>query len=171
MRSLLVLCALCGVALAGSQDKVLRTTDWCNWSYGIDDVAPTLVSCKGTVDERHSADGGIWAFREFRFVSATYGDLTGDGAEDALLVFEVTEQPVLRAAGAPSTYAELWLMQRRSDGIYKFTNESADAMPAKVAIADGTAVLQWRVHGKTCEERWKFQAEGEMAVKTQRRCK
>jgi hypothetical protein len=168
MRSLLVMCALSGVASAGSATSSLRNIDWCNRSYANDSVYPMLSSCKARVDERHSARGGIWAFREFRLVSAAYGDLTGDGDEDALLVLQVTQRPVLLSAAA-TTSAEFWLLQRRGDDLFIYTSESADAVPTSVTIADGAATLQWRVHGKTCVERWKFQEDG--AIKTPRRCK
>jgi hypothetical protein len=171
MRAVIVLCALCALASAGPPDSELRKIDWCNWSYANDHTYPALISCTATVDERHSEHGGIWAFLEYRFVLAAYGDLTGDGAEDALLALEVTQRPVLRTAGAPTTHADFWLMQRRSDGMVIYTSERADAVPTRVTVSKGVATLQWRVHGKICEERWQFQREGEAAIKTPRVCK
>jgi hypothetical protein len=170
MRALVGLCGLCGLASAAPAVPALRTIDWCNYSYANDRPYPALMACKATVDERHSEHDGVWAFLEYRFVSAAYGDLTGDGAEDALLALEVTQRPVLRAAGAPTTSAEFWLMQRRPDGMVIYTSESADAVPTSMTIRKGVATLQWRVHGKTCEERWQFKGEGEAAVKTPRAC-
>ena len=82
--------------------------------------------------------------RELRFVSAAYGDFTGDGAEDALLVLADTQRPVRSARATRS---------------------------ANVAIGGGVATLQWRAGGKTCEERWRFGREGEAAVKSPRQCK
>jgi len=170
MRALVALCALCGLASAGP-DPELRKIDWCNWSYANDRPYPALISCKATVDERHSEHDGVWAFLEYRFVSAAYGDLTGDGAEDALLAIEVTQRPVVRAAGAPTTSGEFWLIQHRRDGMVIYTSESADAVPASVTISKGVATLQWRVGGKTCEERWRFKGVGEAAEKSPRACK
>ncbi len=169
MRSFVVLCGLCRLASA-APDPALRNIDWCNWSYANDHTYPALMSCEATVDERHSEDGGVWAFLEYRFVSAAYGDLTGDGAEDALLALEVTQRPVVRPRAA-TTRAEFWLMQRRPDGMVIYTSESADAVPTRVTISKGVATLQWRLHGKICEERWQFKGEGEAAVKTPRECK
>lgn len=170
VRTLIALCGLCGLASAAPPPE-LRSIDWCNWTYANSRTYPALISCKATVDERHSEHGGIWAFLEFRFVSATLGDLTGDGVEDALITLEVTQRPVLRAAGAATTRAEFWLMQRRSDGMYIYTSENADTVPGHLTINKGVATLQWRVRGKTCEERWQFKGEGEAAVKTVRQCK
>jgi hypothetical protein len=170
MRSALVLCALYEVASA-APDPVLRKIDWCNWSYANNTVYPMLIKCKATVDERHSEHGGIWGFREVRFVSVAYGDLTGDGDEDALLALKVTVRPVVRSAGAPTTSAEFWLLQHRRNDMFIYTSESADAVPTSVTISNNEATLQWRVHGKTCEEHWQFRREGEAAVKTPRTCK
>ncbi|HUJ60906.1 MAG TPA: hypothetical protein VLX92_20525 [Kofleriaceae bacterium] len=171
MRALVALCVLCRLAGAAPPDAELRKIDWCNWSYANDRTYPALISCTATVDERHSEHGGVWAFLEYRFVSVAYGDLTGDGGEDALLALEVTQRPVLLSAGAPTTSAEFWLIQRRPDGIVIYTSESADAVPTRMTISKGIATLQWRVHGKVCEERWQFKREGEAAVKTPRACK
>jgi len=172
MRALVVLCVLCGWARAESPDVDLHKIDWCNWSYANSRTYPALISCKATVDERHSEHGGIWAFLEYKFDSVAYGDLTGDGIEDALLAIEVTQRPVVRSAGPATTRAEFWLMQRRKDGMYIYTSESADAVPNDVTISKGVATLQWHVHGgKTCEERWQFKKEGESAVKSPRVCK
>ncbi len=169
---LAVLLTLAGVAHGGPvpRDPALHATDWCNWTYANTNWYPMLVDCKATVDERHSEHGGIWAFREYRFVSAAYGDLTGDAAEDALLTIEVTQRPVLIAAGKPRTSAEFWLMQDTAAGMVIYTSESADAVPTSVAISNGVATLQWRDRGKTCVEHWQFKREGEAAVKTPRRC-
>ncbi|CAN5290367.1 hypothetical protein BH11MYX1_BH11MYX1_52300 [soil metagenome] len=172
MRTWLVLGMMYGIygVAHAAPDASLSTTDWCNWTYANTRIYPRLIDCKATVDERHSEHGGIWAFEEFRFVSATYGDLTGDGGEDALLALEVTLRPVLIAAGKPSTTAKFWLMQRRPDGTYIYTSESSDRMPTSVTIAKGVATLQWRDRGKLCEERWRFKREGEGAEKTPRAC-
>ncbi len=168
---LVVVCGLCRAVSAAPADSALRKIDWCNWSYADNNTYPALISCKATVDERHSEHGGIWAFLEFRFVRAAYDDLTGDGVEDALLVLEVTQRPVVHAAGAPTTSAEFWLMQRRGDGMVIYTSERADTVPTGVTVGGGVATLQWRVRGKLCEERWQFKGEGEAAAKTPRTCK
>jgi hypothetical protein len=175
MRWLLLLCAVYGVARGDPHvappDPALRKADWCNWSFANNETFPSLIDCKASVAERHSEHGGIWAFRELRFVSATYGDLTGDGAEDALLAIEETQRPVLIQAGKPTTSAEFWLMAHQADGSFViYTSESADAVPSKVEIANGVATLQWRDHGKTCVEHWRFKREGEAATKTPRQC-
>ena len=171
MRALLVVCVLCGLARAESPTvPELRKIDWCNWTYANDRAYPMLIKCTATVDQRHSEHGGIWGFVDYRFVSAAYGDLTGDGVEDALLTVETTLRPVLLSSGPPTVRAEFWLMQRR-DGLVIYTSESADAVPTGVQISKGVATLQWQVHGKVCEEHWKFAGVGEGAVKSTRTCK
>jgi hypothetical protein len=170
MRSLAALCGLCQLASAAPLDPGLRKIDWCNFSYANDHTYPALMSCEARVDERHSEHGGVWAFLEYRFVSAAYGDLTGDGVEDALLALEVTHRPVVRSAGA-TAFAEFWLMQRRPDGVVIYTVEGADSVPTRMTISKNVATLQWRVDGKTCEEHWQFKGAGEAAVKTPRACK
>jgi hypothetical protein len=166
MRALVVLCALCGLA---SADNGLRKVDWCNLSYANNNTYPALTSCKATVDERHSEHGGIWAFLDYHLVSTAYGDLTGDGTEDALLALELTQRPVANPDGATKS-AVFWLMQRRTAGMVIYTSESAEAVPTRMTIRNGVAILQWRARGKTCEERWRFKGEGEAAVKTARSC-
>ena len=131
-----------------------------------------LASCRGSVEQRHRAGEGIWGFEDYRLVTVAYGDLTGDGHEDALLVLETSLRPViLELHPTRNVRATVWLMQRRGADLVLYTTESADSVPTSVSIAHGVATLVWAEHGKTCDETWRFGGEGRTATKSQRRCK
>jgi len=131
---------------------------------------PTLSSCRGDVDQRHRPGEGIWGVDRYRLASVAYGDLTGDGREDALLVLETTLKPVIIQNHPPVPSAQVWLIEQRGAELFMYTTESATSVPTSVTIANGVATLVWNQSGTSCEERWRFAREGETAVKTARRC-
>ncbi len=150
-------------------DPVLRAVDWCNHGYG--DFKPTLIDCRGTVEQRHSAEDGIWGFERFHLAAVAYGDVTNDGHEDALLVVEETTEPVLISSAPRPVFADVWVMQRRGDDLVMYTTESADTVPTSVSVAFGVANVVWRDHGTICEQRWRFGPVGETALKSARTCR
>ncbi len=158
---------------APKPDAALRAVPWCDRGYGA--TLPTLSRCRGSVEQRHRAGEGIWGFEEYRFASVTYGDLTGDGNEDALVVLETSLRPVLLPtdvhAPAPSVRAEMWLVVRRGADLVIYTTESAETVPVNASIANGVATLVWRDRGKDCDETWRFGGEGRTATKSARHCK
>jgi hypothetical protein len=156
---------------ASIADRTLRGIDWCNRSYGQEPSHPTLTKCQGSVAQRHSAGGGIWGFHAYKLVSVTYGDLTGDGDEDALLVLETSLQPVLIGPTPPARSWEMWLIQRRGQDLYEYTSESSPQEPLRVTIAHGTATFVLRDGARQCEERWRFGAEGLTATRSPRACR
>jgi hypothetical protein len=74
---------------------------------------PALYSCRGSRDVRHGAGGGIHSLAEYRLGSVTYGDLTADGREDALVVIDGTQRPVLISAGACAAATCMSTLPRR----------------------------------------------------------
>jgi hypothetical protein len=141
-------------------------------------VQPRLRRCgadldrlPGVIDQRHSANGGIWGFERFHLVDVEYGDLTNDGKEDALLVVESTTEAVGHKVPSPQpVFVSVWLMQLRGDDLVMYTTESAETPPTSISIAFGVANVVWREHGTICQQRWRFGPVGEGALKSDRTC-
>lgn len=177
VRLIIIVVAIAGAAPSAfstpsppppTADKVLRGIDWCNRGYG--GIYPTLSGCRGSVDQRHRPGEGIWGVDEYKLANVVYGDLTGDGREDALLVLETSLRPVLIQKRPPPVRAAFWLIERRGTDLVLYTTESADNPPASVSIANGVATLAWNQNGQRCTERWRFGGEGRTAVKAARTC-
>jgi hypothetical protein len=163
---LLVMLSLSSGAIAGP----LRNVDWCNRGYG--PVGPQLVKCEAAVEQRHRAGEGIWGIDDYRFLYASYGDLTGDGHEDALIVMSERLHPVvLEPKPTTSTRGRLYLIELRGKDLYIYTSESTDTPPTSVAIDHRAATLEWRDGKRRCTETWTFAGEGEVASKSARVCK
>jgi hypothetical protein len=135
----------------------LRRIDWCNHGYGT--ALPTLTKCRGSFEERHRAGEGIHTVDELHLVSVTYGDLTGDGREDALLLVEGERRPVLRTF--PSTpFGQLMLVELRGTDLYAYPAVPiGEAAVVDVAIANGVAILRRRLEAGTCSEEWRLVGE------------
>jgi hypothetical protein len=135
----------------------LRGIDWCNHDYGA--ALPALTECRGSFAERHRAGGGIHTFDEFRLVSVTYGDLTGDGREDALLLIEGERRPVIRTF-PPTPFRQLMLVEQRGTDLYAYPAVAiGEAAVVDVAIANGVAILRRRLEAGTCSEAWRLVGE------------
>ncbi len=154
--------------LPSSTDSSLPGVDWCNRGYGA--THPTLADCRGTVEQRHRAGEGMWGVEHYKLATTVYGDLTGDGHEDALIVLETTLRPVLIQPNPPAARAELWLIERQGTELILYTTESAETVPTSVSIANGAATLVWNQDGRRCTAEWRFAGVGQTAVKSARRC-
>jgi hypothetical protein len=138
----------------------VRSVDWCNLGYP--GRLGHLVDCRGSRDVRHSATEGIHSFEEFRFVSATYGDLNGDGREDALLLVEGETRPVVMSVPPtpPDVEWTLVLVDLRGAELYVYPTVGAgDAPVVAVGIAKGVATLVRRRGVTTCREEWRLVGE------------
>lgn len=146
----------------------LRSADWCNRGYG--DRLPALSQCVGEREERDRPEQGPHHVREYRLTSVTYGDLTGDGQEDALVIVEVVRRPILIQPTAPVPTGEAWLFQLHGTDLFLYTTETIGDVPTRVSITHGTATLVRRRGLEECEETWRFVGEGQTAVVTPGRC-
>lgn len=136
----------------------LRNVDWCNRSLG--PTVPALYSCRGSRDVRHRAGGGIHSLAEYRLGNVTYGDLTGDGREDALVVLEGTQRPVLINAGAKQAVGMMMVVELRGSDLYVYpATPTGDALVVSVSIANGVATLVRRRGNQDFSERWRLVGE------------
>jgi hypothetical protein len=149
--------------------STLRGVDWCNRGYG--DALPALSQCVGEREERDRPELGPHHAREYRLTAVAYGDLTGDGQEDALVLLEVVRRPILIQPTAPVPTAEVWLFQLRGTDLFLYTTETIADVPTRVSITQGTATLVRRRGAQECEETWRFVGEGQTAVVTPGRCR
>lgn len=136
----------------------LRSVDWCNRSLGPN--VPALYSCRGSRDVRHSAGGGIHSLAEYRLGSVTYGDLTGDGREDALVVIDGTQRPVLINAGAKHSVGMMMVVELRGSDLYVYpATPTGEALIVSVSITNGVATLMRRRGNQDFSERWRLVGE------------
>jgi hypothetical protein len=136
---------------------LLRGIDWCNRGYG--SALPTLTKCRGSFDERHRPGEGIHTVDELHLVSVTYGDLTGDGREDALLLIEGERRPVIWTS-PPTPFGRLMLVEQRGTDLYAYPAVPiGEASVVDVAIANGVAILRRRLEAGTCSEEWRLIGE------------
>ncbi len=153
---------------AATSDDTLRGVDWCNRGYGA--TSPTLSACRGTVEQRHRPGEGTWGVVAYELTNVTYGDVTGDGREDAVLVLAVTVRPHLIDQRAPVATGETWVIERRGDELYRYAMELADTVPTQIAIAGTAMTVLWDRDGTRCTQRWQLAGEGQGAVKSARTC-
>ena len=136
----------------------LRDVDWCNRSYG--DRIPALSQCQGSVGVAHRRGEGDHSTRYVRFVSATYGDLDGDGREEALVVIESVDRPLLIQPTQPPTEHLVAVFTLRGADLYLYpVTRAGDADITGVRIERGEAVLTRRVSSRECNERWRLVGE------------
>ena len=136
----------------------LRTVDWCNRSLGPN--VPALYNCRGSRDVRHRAGGGIHSLAEYRLGNVTYGDLTGDGREDALVVIDGTQRPVLIGAGANQAIGMMMVVELRGSDLYVYpATPTGDAQIVSVSIINGVATLARRRGNQDFSERWRLVGE------------
>lgn len=152
-----------------SADGILRAVDWCNRAYA--DGQPRLIACRGETEQRHQAGAAMWGTLAYHLQSVTYGDLTGDGHEDALLMLEQVTRPLLRGGSPPQPTWVAWIIERRGDDLFQYTTESLVDEPVSVTIAAGVVRLTARRGSQTCDEEWRFKGEGQAATKTAGACR
>ena len=136
----------------------LRNVDWCNRSLGPN--VPALYNCHGSRDVRHRAGEGIHSLAEYRLGSVTYGDLTGDGREDALVVIEGTQRPVLIDAGPKQAIGMMMVVELRGSDLYVYpATPTGDALVVSASITSGVATLVRRRGSQDFSERWRLVGE------------
>ena len=136
----------------------LRGVDWCNRGYG--DTLPVFMECRGTGEERHRAGEGIHSLREYHLVGVTYGDLTGDGREDALVVIEGVSRSVLIDARPPIPVGTILLFELRGADLYVYPGvPTGDEPILRASITNGIATLVRRRSTRECVEHWRLVGE------------
>lgn len=144
--------------LTSASAPSLRSVDWCNRSLG--PSVPALASCRGSREVRHSAGGAIHSLAEYRLGSVTYGDLTGDGQQDALVVIDGTQRPVLIGAGPKHSVGMMMVVELRGSDLYVYpATPTGDALIASVSITNGVATLGRRRGSQDFFERWRLVGE------------
>ena len=97
---------------------------------------------------------------EYRLGSVTYGDLTGDGREDALVVIDGTQRPVLIGAGAQQAIGMMMVVELRESDLYVYpATPTGDAQIVSVSIINGVAILARRRGNQDFSERWRLVGE------------
>lgn len=136
----------------GGAASPIRRVDWCNLGYPA--PLPVLSRCEGSFEERHRAGEGIHSIDRYRLASVTYGDLTGDGTEDALVVMSGAIHPVLIGKTPPRAIGWIALATMRGSDVFIL-----DATPISgevvenVTIAHRSAVIVRRREGARCAAR------------------
>lgn len=136
----------------GGAGSPIRRVDWCNLGYPA--PLPVLSRCEGSFEERHRAGEGIHSIDRYRFASVTYGDLTGDGTEDALVVMSGAIHPVL--IGKTPLRAIGWVAlatMRGSDVVILDATPISGEVVEGVTIANRSAVIVRRREGARCAAR------------------
>lgn len=97
---------------------------------------------------------------EYRLGSVTYGDLTGDGREDALVVIEGTQRPVLINAGPKQAIGMMMVVELRGSDLYVYpATPTGDALVVSASITSGVATLVRRRGSQDFSERWRLVGE------------
>lgn len=97
---------------------------------------------------------------EYRLGSVTYGDLTGDGREDALVVIDGTQRPVLINAGAKHSVGMMMVVELRGSDLYVYpATPTGEALIVSVSITNGVATLVRRRGNQDFSERWRLVGE------------
>lgn len=136
----------------GGAASPIRRVDWCNLGYPA--PLPVLSRCEGSFEERHRAGEGIHSIDRYRFASVTYGDLTGDGIEDALVVMSGAIHPVLIGKTPPRAIGWIALATMRgSDVVILDATPISGEVVEGVTIAQRGAVIVRRREGARCAAR------------------
>lgn len=136
----------------GGAASPIRRVDWCNLGYPA--PLPVLSRCEGSFEERHRAGEGIHSIDRYRFASVAYGDLTGDGTEDALVVMSGAIHPVLIDKAPPRAIGWIALATMRgSDVVILDATPISGEVVEGVTIAHRSAVIVRRREGARCAAR------------------
>lgn len=136
----------------GGAGSPIRRVDWCNLGYPA--PLPVLSRCEGSFEERHRAGEGIHSIDRYRFASVTYGELTGDGNEDALVVMSGAIHPVLIGKTPPRAIGWVALATMRgSDVMILDATPLSGEVVESVTIAHRSAVVVRRRAGDRCAAR------------------
>lgn len=136
-------------------ERSLRSVDWCNVYLPIPEVA--LHDCRGHFLESHRQGEGPHTVDEFMLTSVAYGDVTGDGREDALVLIGGTTRPLLLSLGEPRPMGWVMLFTALEGGVTRLAGvATGDAPAVRAMIRGGVTTVVRRRAGRDCAERWRW---------------